>query len=369
MSKKIKIAYIISTLESCGPVNVLYNIIKYIDKTKYEPYIITLSQEPKNSRIQDFENENCSIYQLNLSRFEGIFKARRKIQTIIDRYNIDIIHSHGFRSDSLAGKLRGIKTISTIHNYPRYDYIMTYGSVKGIVMSEIHIKCMKKLDLPCACSESVFDNLKKLIGANLDVVQNGIDTQIFTYGDNKSELRTKLGLPKDKVIFIVVGSIISRKDNKTILECFKQRNINNEIVLFLGDGEQYDEFKDNYSKYDNIKFVGRVNNVDEYMKASNYYISASLAEGLPNTVMEALASGLPCILSDIPPHLEIIKYNFNTAKVFTCKNVKELSLVIDDIDYDGYEKISYSCRELIENNLSAKIMAKSYENKYKKVLE
>lgn len=371
MNNKIKIAYMVSTLEACGPVNVIFNIIKYLDKNIYEPHIITLSKELENTRMNDFKNENCIIHQMNLSRVRGIFELKKNIQYIIETNDIKIVHSNGFRSDNIACRLENVKSISTIHNYPKYDYRMTYGNLKGIVMANLHINWMRYIDLPCACSESVYNDLISYVGEKLAYVQNGIDISIFNYKNefSNNKLRDKLSLPKDKIIFVVVGTITSRKDPKTILECFKKRNNENELVIFLGDGDMYNLAKENYDEYDNIMLLGRVDNVNEYMQASDYYISASLAEGLPNTVMEALASGLPCILSNINPHLEIVKYDMETVKLFECEDTKSLSNAIDEIKLVDYNKISRLCRMLVEKNLSAQIMTKNYEKKYKKVLE
>jgi len=97
---KIKIVYIISTLVKSGPVNVLYNLIKYIDKNRYNVTIITLSPEnEKHSRLKEFESLGIKVQSLNLSRLQGYLFGGFKLRQIINKVKPDIIHSHCFRSN------------------------------------------------------------------------------------------------------------------------------------------------------------------------------------------------------------------------------------------------------------------------------
>ncbi len=369
LNERIKICYIISTLEYCGPVNILFNIVKYLNKSKFEVFIITLSKEGSNSRIEEFKLLGCNIITLNMSRIEGYIKGLKHIKNIINHEKIDIVHSHGIRADIFSSKLKKIKTICTLHNYPYDDYVMTYGKILGNIMAYKHTKILKKIDIKCACSKSVaklFEENKNII---VDYVQNGVDLECFPKMDTnkKNEIRKKLNLPLDKNIFIVVGNITERKDPLTIIKSFENCD-ENDLVVFLGDGDLYKHCLNISKQNKYIRFVGRVNNVSEYMLASDYYISASLAEGLPNTVLEAMSTGLPSILSNINPHLEISEFGKDIVSIFETKNINMLTNQIIDIKSKDYKMLSKESRKLIENNLSADKMAKQYEKKYLSII-
>ena len=70
--------------------------------------------------------------------------------------------------------------------------------------------------------------------------------------------------------------------------------------------------------------------VKDYLQAADIFISTAVSEGLPNTVLEALSSGLPCILSDIGPHREIIEKNVGAGKLFKLRDSVELSKIMED---------------------------------------
>lgn len=365
----IKIAYVVSTLKRSGPINILYNIVKYLDKNKFQIYIISLSPEKEDSRQRDFKELGCKILNLGLNRFEGIFKSKKNIIEIINDNKIKVIHSHGIRADFLISKLKEIRTFSTLHNYPYYDYPMTYGRIKGWVMAYFHLRCLTKIHNANVCSKSVSDMLKEKNNYDIGYVQNGVDLEKYSAVNKeiKEELREKLNLPIAKKVFISVGHLNDRKDPITIIGAFKK--LNNSLLIFLGDGDLKDNCLKKIQNNPNIKLVGSVENVNEYLQASDYLISASKAEGLPNTVMEAMACGLPCILSNIPPHNEILNFDNKTGKVFEIGNSDDLINKINEIENQDYSEMSNSAIRLVKNNLSAKIMSEKYQELYLKMIK
>ena len=91
---------------------------------------------------------------------------------------------------------------------------------------------------------------------------------------------------------------------KFLIEAFNRiSNRDRGSLIILGDGPLRPILEEVAG--DSIFLVGDVHNVSDYLTASDYFVSTSLSEGLPNTVLEALACGLPVIISDIDSHREI----------------------------------------------------------------
>lgn len=83
----------------------------------------------------------------------------------------------------------------------------------------------------------------------------------------------------------------------------------------MGDGELMQACK-SVCNGEQITYLGNCSDTRPYLSISDYYISPSLSEGFPTAVLEALSMGLGCILSDIPPHIEMLN-NFENAIFFS----------------------------------------------------
>ena len=121
-------------------------------------------------------------------------------------------------------------------------------------------------------------------------------------------------MPLGKVIYVYSGGFIDRKNQREAITAFKaMKKDANAVLLLLGDGTNFEALKDEFSKNTNILFRGKVSNVNEYLHASDVYLATSKSEGLPNGVLEAMACGLPVLLSDIPQHMEVLEADLSVA--------------------------------------------------------
>jgi glycosyltransferase involved in cell wall biosynthesis len=365
-----KILYIVSSLRRSGPTTQLYNIIKNLDTRKFDPYLVTLSPEHRDSNLSLYEKLNIHLYSLNLSRLKGFFAAKKRIIALLNEIKPDIIHTQGIRGDILSSKLETtIPRVATIHNFPQFDYTMEYGWVIGRIMCLYHIKALKKMSICIGVSESVTENLKHLYNKiHTHTIRNGVDTDWYypITTDEKDLLRKRLGLLCRVTLWISSGMLSNRKDPFFLIECWKKSKMiaDNHHLVLIGNGELYDECKARCHGYNHIHIVGRVNNVVDYLKASDYVLSASRSEGLPYSILEAMACGLPALLSNIPPHIEILQLNSGSG--FCYKLGDEISFMesfnnILKIDRADMKKASL---DIILNNLSDKIMSESYQQIY-----
>ncbi|MBE7711517.1 MAG: glycosyltransferase [Cyanobacteria bacterium SIG31] len=361
---KIKIVYIISTLVKSGPVNVLYNLIKYIDKNRYNVTIITLSPEnEKHSRLKEFESLGIKVQSLNLSRLQGYLFGGFKLRQIINKVKPDIIHSHCFRSNLFSAFfLNRYRRCTTVHSDYKTDLTKLYPGVLGWILYFLNHISLLLIKKNICCSEvlaKILTDRYKYI--NFSYVNNGIDTEIFKPVENKQALRENLGLPQDKNIIIWVGSFIERKNPFEMINMILSDKNDDNYYIFCGDGPLLEDSKKYLQNYNNVMFTGRIDNILKYLQASDFYISTSKSEGLPMSVIEALACGNGVILSDIPQHRIFDEKDF--IKFYTNKDsLKDLI------------KNSKNCQdnqtfEYIQEKFSANLMFTEYIRKYSLIVE
>jgi glycosyltransferase involved in cell wall biosynthesis len=201
----------------------------------------------------------------------------------------------------------------------------------------------------------------------MDVIHNGVEQDIFKPVDKerKAALRSRLSLPQDKHIFISAGFLSKGKDPVTIIKAFLASKASRSAVLvLLGDGTLRDKCLRMAGANDNIRIVGFAENVREYLGAADTFVSASLTEGCPNAVMEALACSLPVILSDIPAHREILAYGERAGLTFPVKDVASLSEILSRTKNMNYSEQSTAALSIIKNHLNARNMSLKYQELY-----
>jgi len=361
MEKKI-VLYVVSTLVRSGPTTQLHNIIKYLDRDVFEPHLVTLSPEPEDSLLALYEKLNIRLHGLELSRLGGIFKAKKQLRKIIDRIKPDVIHTQGIRADSLLSKMNANSPwLMTSRNYPYDDYPMKFGRIKGGLMARAHISVMRDCSNVFACSKTIAKELKPH-GITASAIQNGVNLE----RDIKQE---QCNLQEfEKPVFISVGSLIHRKNMGFIVEAFNQYKTDNKgSLVILGDGPEMSTLIGSV-RSPSIHFKGNVSNVAEYLESSDYFISASLSEGLPNTVLEALAAGLPVLLSDITSHDEIADESSLGCHIFKLVDgdaglAQKLSSITDIFS----PVASAEAVKVAKCVFSADSMSRKYQEKYKEL--
>ncbi|MDJ0688882.1 MAG: glycosyltransferase family 4 protein [Xenococcaceae cyanobacterium MO_188.B32] len=366
MKNKIKVLYIVSTLRKCGPTNQLFYLIKYLDRQKFEPIVLTLSPEPEDSARSQFQQLEIAIFSLNLSRWQGTFWGASKLKSFANQHQPDIIHSQGIRPDTLAAKyLKNYKAVASIRNYPYHDYVMKYGKLIGYYVAQQHINALEKIKFPVSCSTTISQLINKH-GIKSSIIRNGVDEDLYTPAsfEEKIKLKYNLGLPLDTRIIVSVGALIPRKQPDIVIQGFLiSQTQKDSILLMVGDGSLLASCQAIADNSSNIKFIGLVNNVVDYLKVADYFISASVSEGLPNSVIEALSCGVPVCLSDIEPHQEILNFNRQAGIMFSTGDVKDLGSRLDRLSNNHCE-LKCIARSIVSENLNAKKMSENYQNLY-----
>ncbi|MDB9444791.1 glycosyltransferase [Anabaena sp. CS-542/02] len=368
------ILYAVSTLRRSGPTQQLLYIIKHINLRKFQPYLLTLSQEPEDSMNRAFQELDIPGKSLGLSRLMTFVRGKKCFLKAIQDINPAILHTQGIRADAIALHLRDkLPIVTTARNNPYADYPRKFGNLRGNLMARSHVSTLRRLPNVVGCGSSISEELKKY-NIFSHFIANGVDTDRFapvTSSQERSYLRETLGLSLLSTVFVVVGSLIPRKDPLLIIDAFSRAKLENAVLVILGGGYLEQACKEALEKLPsslNIRLLGQISDVRPWLCCADALISASWAEGLPNSVLEAMSCGLHVILSDIPPHREIIeKTSSKVGNLFPPGNAEMLAMALKSwsISCDN----SFSPRQLILQHFSVQVMANAYQSLYEKMLE
>ena len=368
--EKINIGFMISYLGLYGPANVMFNIIKYLPKDKFNVFLFVIDRKNKKEDNLRFQELGIQIIELKSSKYEVFFYNTKRLQKIINKNNIKIMHSHCLPSCILISKVKNCKKIATIHCNVREDFKLSKNIILAKIMEKLYFKSLEKMDLRICCSESIEKEISKYSKLKMCFIRNGIDLRNFFIDVDKIKLKEKLKLDKNYKYLIGVGRFSERKGILFIAEQFNKLYLRDFKLILLGSGYEDHSIENKIKELNNKNIItpGRVSNVNEYLNASDYFISASLYEGLPNSVLEACAAKLPLLLSNIGPHKEILNIE-NAGFLYELKNEKDFKEKLMKLINSNYKEYSENSLKIVIEVLNAEKMAKEYERQYQQLLK
>lgn len=364
--------FVITTLKRTGPVNILYDLIKFLDRSIYRAHVLTLCPEDGESRWIEFEALGASVESLNLSRGFSFPIAASRLKGVADRVKPDVVHSIGFRADVLGAVfLRKYAKLSSQLNYPFDDYVMTYGPRVGGIMAWLTVWALKRYDFSVACATDVAHKMAKK-GVPCEVVYNSIDDTRFVPVsiEQRQARRLELGIPINSgLVFIFVGVLSDRKQPLVALSAFLRfrKDHPTSFLVVLGDGPLSAECKQ-LAGGNGVIFAGNVRDTRPYLTASDVYVATSKAEGMPVSVLEALALRLPVILSDIEPHREILSIDHNAGILVRTGSTDDTERGMYDLAQRDLSILGQHARQIIDRELSARVMARRFQDLYARMI-
>lgn len=145
---------------------------------------------------------------------------------------------------------------------------------------------------------------KNYRSGNVTILHNAVDLSVFHYdADGRSQIRREYGLTPDTLVVGHVGRFDLQKNHGFLLEVFSQiaEQKPNAVLLLVGKGELEPEIREKAETLgiaDRVIFTGVRSDIPQILSAMDVFVFPSLYEGMPNTVIEAQATGLPCVIAD-----------------------------------------------------------------------
>ena len=302
-----------------GQMHVLL-LSKYLQRENIEVAIATESTGWLVNQAQILEIPTYAIAISNKLTWQSF----QNIYQLLKSQKFDIIHTHGgtagFWGRLVAACLNHKPKI--IHTYHGLHYLNTTQTKS--IQQKIKTAIFQKIDqlllavtdrIICVCRS----DYKRAIAAKVAtpsktaIVYNGIEIDKFSYPLDQETARQIFDTAPTEFVFGNIGRLHEQKGHKYLLQAFAKVADRARLVI-VGDGELRDELMmlaDELQISDLITFLGARSDIHEFLSAINVFIMPSLWEGQPIALLEALAMGKPCIVSDVDGIPEIIANGVN----------------------------------------------------------
>ncbi len=272
----------------------------------------------KEKILNDEKHFRITIKQIDLARSPYSLKnieAYKKLTKLVKKENIDYIHCNtpvGGVLGRLVARKSGIKVIYQVHGFHFYtgapikNWLIYYPIEKCLAKKTDALITINKEDYQRAISKFKLRNNGKVYY----VPGVGIDLSNFNLSNQtRTQKRKELCLEEKDVALISAGELNENKNNKVIIEAISKIKNKNVHYFLCGIGPCENELKDLANRLGiekQIHFLGYRNDVRELYQASDIFVMPSFREGLSRSIMEAMASALPCIVSKIRGNVDLI---------------------------------------------------------------
>lgn len=302
----IRVLNMFTIMDRGGAETMVMNYYRHIDRTKVQ-FDFLVHREQRGAYDDEIERMGgkiyrmCPVYPQNFSRY------KRDLRTFFRAHpEYKIIHSHMSELGYFAfreAERQGVPVrICHAHNAPHgFD-------AKMIIRTYFKKRMMPYLTHLFMCGE---ESGKWLYGeknkTRFIMLNNAIDAAVYSFDASKrEEMRRQLGLT-DELVVGHVGRFNPQKNHAFLLDIFAAllKKEPNAALLLVGGGADMPKIQAKAQELgiaERVRFLGVRSDVADLMQAMDVFVFPSLYEGLPVTMVEAQASGLPCIISDkVPP--------------------------------------------------------------------
>jgi glycosyltransferase involved in cell wall biosynthesis len=375
----------------------VYYLSHSLQKLGHNVHVVARDQQDSEKTINGIQVHYVKGVGNALTRYWRFARsASKRIRELNKQNGFDIIHSNlplvpsfGVPKDSAKAIVCAVhstwkgEAIVTKRDNPKELNPNEKSMLRfNFVLRSYEKKLMKRSDALIAVSKYTVNELTELYGINKNkiyVIYNGVDIERFKPRSNWIELRRELGLDPDKKVVLFVGRLYHRKGLETLLKSVPLvlKEFSNVKFVISGTGfKQKEESLRNLAKEldieDHVTFLGYVpdNKLPLLYSASDIFVLPAIYENFPFAILEAQATGLPVISTNVGGIPEFLVDNENgfvieprdpiqlTQKVLTLLQNQRLAKEMGDLG-----------RKLIEEKFDWRLITRQVIDLYHKLLD
>jgi glycosyltransferase involved in cell wall biosynthesis len=379
---KIKVMYISHSPELCGGEICLLNLLKQIDRNRYDAVVVLPVDGPLRAKIEEIG------YKTYLSplewwvKVEGSFHYKsitvtdrlQGILNIIDDEKPDLIHTNTsvVFEGAIAAKIRNIPHIWHIH-----EVLNGHPTLEALFPLPVFYRIIEQLsDKVIVVSNDMKKELSSFVSYNkLKTIYNGIDTSTFNNIVDTS-IRQEFSIPDDYLIAITVATIHKYKGHDNLLESAslaKQKGCKIKYLLVgPGSSENIDNLNNNINRLKlkgDVIYTGFRNDISRLVSGSDFFVLPSVKEGFPLVVLEAMALKKPIIATDCCGPADMID-DGKTGYLVPVANPVTLSDKIIELAKDKalIKNMGLASYDKYNDNFTLKVYADSFTNLYNELI-
>ena len=327
--ERLRVLHVIPRLGLGGTEKGVLKVMRGLDESGFTHKICAVRGiDPEFAKRESLESK---AYSADSSR-NGFQFPLFRLKKIMEEFRPHIVHSRNFGALEAVPAARLAHVPVVIHSEHGYELEILQGLP---LRRRVLCRCFYGM------ADAVFtvtDDLRRyhatqswLPASRFRVLYNGVDTEKFTPNSLSAvHVRTELGIPDGRFLIGSVGRLVAIKDHKTLLRAAETLLLQglDVHILLVGAGPELPNLQkyvaNSRSLAGRVTFSGATDRVSELLNAMDTFVLPSICEGMSNTILEAMACGVPVIVSLTGGNPELVEEG-RSGYLFPPGNVENLS--------------------------------------------
>ncbi len=362
------IAHVIYRLGVGGLENGLVNLINHMPEDRYRHVIICLTDSTDFK--QRLHRDNVRVVELHKKPGQDWLSFWRFYQ-VLKQHGVTLVHTRNLAAleYQIPAFLAGIK--HRVHSEHGWDVFDPDGTNKKYQWLRRFLSPLVQVFIPL--SKHLQDYLQYKVNIpskKITRICNGVDAQKFYPGQSKNISECAFLNESDKLIIGTVGRMHGVKDQMTLAQAFvslmqmKPEYLDFVRLVMIGDGplhEQAMQYLDQAQLSHCVWLPGERKDIADLMRAMDIFVLPSIAEGISNTILEAMATGLPIVATRVGGNPELVESGENGILV-NPKAPDTMAKGLDTLiaDTEQRKRMGLASRRRVEQQFSIDVMVANY---------
>lgn len=315
----MKKALLVTTVSGFVPQFEMNNV-RILQEMGYEVHYAS------NYHMPSYGNDNSRLDGTGIIRHQVDFERSpftlkniavyKQLKKVMEEEQFDLVHCHTPMGGALARiAAHNTKTgpvLYTAHGFhffkgaPLVNWLCYYPVEKMLSHYTDVLICINQEDYERAKKKFYAKQVIKIPGVGIDI------KRIENIDVDRNKKREDLGIGKDQKVLLFVGEMTKNKNHRLIIEAVAKLHDSSITAVFCGHGQEEQHLRElakTLHVEEQIRFLGYRKDVLEIYKIADLFVFPSMREGLPVALIEAMASGLAVVCSDIRGNRDLIKDN------------------------------------------------------------
>ena len=374
---RIRVCHIIGGLDVGGAERFLFRLIRYMDDQQFETVVISLGE--LGSIGKELRALGIDVKTIGMTKTPMDFFRFFKLLNILRKIKPDVVQTWLYLSDLIGGVASKLLRIPVLWSVRQSNLDVEVNERLTLLAARISAflsGTIPRSVIYCAAAAK-YSHQRFGYRGRAHVIPNGVNTELYQpNNEDRKAFRVELNISADIILIGMVARHHPQKGHADFINMAAQLAAKHEALRFVLIGEGMDssntaitQLLEKNSLENKLLLAGYQRNIPKVMNGLDIYVSASLGEGWPNVLAEAMSCGLPCVATDVGDTKNILGDVGVLAKP-ACPT--DLALGVESFLSLGdklFEQRKVESRQRIVDNFPINQSVMQYQNLYLSIMD